>query len=360
VSEQSIQTPTAEVEDLLVAEDVTVTFPLRRGRRKLKVNALRGVTIGLRRGETLGLVGESGSGKSTFARALLHLVDSEGRIVLDGVETGELSRRQFRELRSKVQMVFQDPYSSLDPSMRVGDSIAEPLIEHTSLNRVDREARVAELLGKVGLPASAADRYPDEFSGGQRQRIAIARAIAVAPDLLVCDEAVSALDVSTQNQILGLLRDLREDSGLSYVFISHDLAVVRHISDRVVVMYLGQVVEEGPTERVYESFAHPYTRSLLAAVPIPDPVLQRGRDRGAAPGDLPDPTDPPTGCAFHARCAYAMPICAEVDPEPTPVDGGGSVRCHLQTTGPELGGRSLLGITPVRTLQAETAVPPVA
>lgn len=339
--------------ELLRAEDLTVTFPLRRGRRKLKVNALRGVTITLERGETLGLVGESGSGKSTFARALLRLVPSEGTIILDGEDVSALDRRGFRRKRSKVQMVFQDPFSSLDPSMRVGDSIEEPLREHTRLTRAEREARVAELLGKVGLPAAAAERHPDEFSGGQRQRIAIARAIAVAPELLVCDEAVSALDVSTQNQILGLLRDLREDSGLSYIFISHDLAVVRHISDRVVVMYLGQVVEEGPTERVYETPAHPYTQSLLAAVPIPDPVIQRGRDRGAAPGDLPDPTDPPTGCAFAARCPFAMPICTEVDPEATPVDGGGAVRCHLQTSGPTLGGRPLLSLTPVRTTGAE-------
>ena len=263
---------------LLSADDLSVAFTAKRAGRSQRVHALRGVTLQLHRGETVGIVGESGSGKSTFARALMRLIPIEGgRIELAGEEVGGMSTRRFRKHRRRIQMVFQDPYSSLDPSMRVGDSIAEPLKVHTGLSRGEREERVADLLEKVGLPRAAAERHPEEFSGGQRQRIAIARAISVEPDILVCDEAVSALDVSTQNQIIALLEELRGISGLSYLFISHDLAVVRHISHRVAVMYHGELVETGDGDQVTARPTHPYTQRLFLAAPVPNPDKQAAR-----------------------------------------------------------------------------------
>ena len=316
-------------EPLVSITDLTVRFPVRRAGRRMTVTALDGADLRIERGETVALVGESGSGKSTLARALLRLIDTtSGEIVVDGETVTDMSSRRFRPLRARMQMVFQDPYSSLNPSLRIGTNVEEPLRVHTSLRPRERAARVAELLERVGLPASAAERYPDEFSGGQRQRIAIARALALEPDLIVCDEAVSALDVSTQNQVLALLRDLRRDQGLTYLFISHDLAVVRHVADRVAVMYLGRIVEEGPTERVYSAPAHPYTQALLAAVPVPDPARRHTRAPIAA-GELPDPANAPSGCPFRTRCPFAMDVCAEVRPLPTPVAGGGTVACHL-------------------------------
>lgn len=338
---------------LVRVSGATIDFPVRRAGRRMTVRALDGVDLELRAGESLALVGESGSGKSTLARALLRLVDlTSGEIEIDGRPVAGLSPRQFRALRSRVQMVFQDPYSSLNPALRIGTNLEEPLRVHTRMTRRERAARVAELLEQVGLPADAAERYPDEFSGGQRQRIAIARALALEPELIVCDEAVSALDVSTQNQVLSLLRDLRRARGLTYLFITHDLAIVRHIADRVAVMYLGRVVEEGPTERVFTAPAHPYTRALLAAVPVPDPTRRQARSGVAATGDLPDPSNLPPGCTFHTRCPLAMPVCSEERPEASPVDGGGVVRCHLQHTGPALGGRPLLDLSPTTTRPA--------
>lgn len=314
---------------LVHVRDLTVRFSVTRGGRRTTVTALDGADLVVQAGETVALVGESGSGKSTLARALLRLIDvTSGAITFDGIEIAALSQRAFRPLRSRVQMVFQDPYSSLNPSLRIGTNIEEPLRVHTSLSAAARQQRVAELLERVGLPVDAAERYPDEFSGGQRQRVAIARALALEPDVIVCDEAVSALDVSTQNQVLALLADLRRDRGLTYVFISHDLAVVRHIADRVAVMYLGRIVEEGPTERIYSAPAHPYTRSLLAAVPVPDPVRRHSRPP-VARGELPDPSNIPSGCPFRTRCPAVMDVCADERPSLTPVGGGGTVACHL-------------------------------
>jgi peptide/nickel transport system ATP-binding protein len=243
-------------------------------------------------------------------------------------------------------MIFQDPYSSLDPQATVADSVGEPLLVHRNLRGRQRDVAVVELLEKVGLQERHLHRYPYEFSGGQRQRICIARALATSPELLVCDEPVSALDVSIQAQVINLLEDLQEETGVSLLFISHDLAVVRHISDRIAVMYLGRIVEVGDAEQVYERPRHPYTEALLSAIPVPDPVRQRTRERIVLRGDAPSPLDPPPGCRFHTRCAYAMDVCRVVDPETRTMPDGGSVACHLHTTGPALDGGTVLGTEP--------------
>ncbi|MCO5066347.1 MAG: ABC transporter ATP-binding protein [Rhizobiaceae bacterium] len=320
--------------EVLKVSDLSVEFGLRSGlfkpRRTLK--AVSGVSLKLEAGKVLGIVGESGSGKTTTGRALMRLVEpSAGSIELSGVDITNMSQREFRRYRRHVQMVFQDPYSSLDPSMVVGESIAEPLIVHEGLNRRARDARVRDLLIAVGLAPALADRYPYELSGGQRQRISIARAIAVRPDVLVCDEAISALDVSAQNGIILLLDKLRGEMGTALVFISHDLSVVRNLADWVAVMYLGRVVEEGPPERVYAEPAHPYTEALISAIPVPNPRIQRERRRIRLKGELPDPSNRPKGCPFSSRCSRVMDICAEIDPTPTSVAGGGETRCHLHT-----------------------------
>ncbi len=332
-----------EVPRTLEVEDLNVVFKGRRGLPT--VHAVRDVSFHIGKGETLGLVGESGSGKSTTARGLMRLVEpASGSVRLNGRDLTRMSRGELRRARRDIQMVFQDPYSSLNPSRVIGLSIGEPLEVHEDLTASDRNERVRELLRKVKLSPDFYERYPYEFSGGQRQRIAIARAIAVNPSLVVCDEAVSALDVSTQNEIINLLEDLREELGTSYLFIAHDLAVVRHISNRIAVMYLGRLLEEGPAERVFTQPAHPYTQALLAAVPSPDPS-QRLVDRAALfTGELPDPSDPPSGCPFRTRCRHVMEVCAQSMPEATPVDGGGAVRCHLQSSGPALAGRSLVDL----------------
>ncbi|WP_459216920.1 ABC transporter ATP-binding protein [Pseudonocardia sichuanensis] len=322
------EVPVAEVEDL------HVEFRLRRGvlARPVPLRAVRAVDLQIGERETVGLVGESGSGKSTTGRAMLRLVEpTRGRIRLDGQDITHLRGAELRAVRRRMQMVFQDPYSSLDPAMVIAESIGEPLDTHEHLTRAERTARIEELLEHVNLSRRYLNRYPYEFSGGQRQRIAIARAIALNPRLLVCDEAVSALDVSTQNQILNLLEDIQAEFGLSYLFIAHDLAVVRHIAHRVAVMYLGEIVETGPTERLFESPAHPYTEALLSAVPIPSPRRQRERERIVLSGEVPDAANPPTGCAFHTRCPHVMDVCRDVAPPPTPVEGGGTVRCHLRS-----------------------------
>lgn len=333
---------------LVDVRDLKVEFTLRKGLlSRVPLRAVDGISFQIGDGETVGLVGESGSGKSTTGRAILRLIEpTSGSVSLDGHSVTDMSRSELRKARRQMQMVFQDPYSSLDPSMTVGDTLAEPLKIHDGISRRAAQGRVIELLEQVGLARHHVDRYPYEFSGGQRQRIAIARAIAVNPKLIICDEAVSALDVSTQNQVITLLERLREEYKLSYLFISHDLGVVRHISHRVVVLYLGRIVEEGPVERVYSHAAHPYTEALLSAVPIPDPELQRSRSRILLHGDMPDPSSPPPGCVFHTRCPYAMEICRQVVPESTPVDGGGSVACHLQSSGTQpLQGASLAHLT---------------
>ena len=329
--------PLVEVEDLGVRFAVG-GMPWNR----TYLHAVKDASFTIGRGETLGLVGESGSGKSTTGRAMLRLVDvHSGTVRLEGDDVAEAKGKQLRSMRKRMQMVFQDPYSSLDPSMVVGDSIAEPLQTHTSMSRSERLDSVKDLLEKVGLSAAHAERYPYEFSGGQRQRVAIARAIALQPELVVMDEAVSALDVSTQNQVINLVESLRDEFGLAYLFIAHDLSVVRHISNRVAVMYLGEIVEIGPTERVYNHPAHPYTEALLSAVPVPDPKIQRTRERVILTGDLPDPTNPPNGCTFHNRCQYAMDVCREERPPLVAIHDGGEVRCHLQTSGPTLDGKPL-------------------
>jgi oligopeptide/dipeptide ABC transporter ATP-binding protein len=304
------------------------------------------VTFTLERGETIGVVGESGSGKSTIARAVMRLVPAErGRAVLDGRDLLTLGGADLRNARKDVQMVFQDPYSSMNPSMVVADIIGEPLEVQAGIKGAERDKRVAQLLDDVGLSSRHLQRYPYEFSGGQRQRIAIARALANHPKLVILDEAVSALDVSTQNQIINLLEDLQHATGVSFLFIAHDLAVVRHIARRTVVLYLGRVMEEGPSERIFETPAHPYSEALLSAVPVPNPAVQRQRARVVLSGEPPDPSNPPPGCPFAARCTYVMDVCRTTMPEPTPVDGGGIVACHLQTSGPVLGGRTLSALS---------------
>ncbi|MBE9375202.1 ABC transporter ATP-binding protein [Saccharopolyspora sp. HNM0983] len=335
---------TTDTEDaVLRAENLSVSFPIPRGalRRTGRLTAVSEVSLALAPGEVLGLVGESGSGKSTTGRALLRLVEPDsGTILLRGTDFTALRGDRLRRARRHVQMVFQDPYSSLDPSMVVAESLGEPLHVHERLTRAQRHERVRELLRLVGLAPQHLERYPYEFSGGQRQRLAIARALATGPDVLVCDEAVSALDVSTQNQIINLLERLRTDLGTAYLFISHDLSVLRRLAQRVAVMYLGGIVEQGPAERVYTAPAHPYTRALLSAVPVPDPA-HRDRHRTIPAGDPPDPAAPPGGCPFHPRCAFAMDVCRTERPAETPVLGGGTVRCHLHTSGPGLGGNPL-------------------
>lgn len=335
---------TTSHEPLVEVEDLTVTFRRKSLFQPARVvRAVNNVSFEIGRGETLGLVGESGSGKSTTGRALLSLVPVEsGTVQVDGLDLTTAKAGDVRRMRRRMQMVFQDPYSSLDPSATVASSISEPLRVHEGLSAKDAWPRVQELLEVVGLRGSHANRYPYEFSGGQRQRVAIARALALNPQLIVCDEAVSALDVSTQNQVINLLEDLRDELGLSYLFIAHDLAIVRHIAHRVAVMYLGHIVEEGPGERIYERPAHPYTQALLSAIPVPNPERSNKENRILLQGDLPDPADPPSGCPFQTRCPYVMDVCREQLPAMTPVDGGGQTACHLQTTGPELKGASLV------------------
>ncbi len=321
---------------LLAVNDLHVTFRVRRGwfgRRSFVVRAVNGISFEIHSGETFGLVGESGSGKSTVGRALLKLVDAErGDILLNGRPVAELRGRML-DFRRDLQVVFQDPYASLNPTKVIGDIVGEPLLIHGLVRtRAERESRVAELLTQVGLAPELMERYASEFSGGQRQRIAVARALALSPKLIVCDEPVSALDVSTQSQVVNLLEELQQTLGLAYLFIAHDLAVVRHLSHRIGVMYLGRLVEVGPAERLYESPAHPYTKMLLAAIPVPNPEEQRVRkaQRRLLPvTELPSPTNVPSGCAFHQRCPHAQPLCRTDEPVAKAVPGGGSAACHL-------------------------------
>lgn len=317
---------------LLTVTDLEVTFRILGGllRPTRNLRAVNGVSFHIEPGETLAVVGESGSGKSTVARAVMRLLEpSAGSIHLDGDDISAMKGEALRRIRPKLQMVFQDPYSSLDPSMIITDVVGEPLTVHGVATGAERDRRVQDLLEQVGLGRYHMNRYPHEFSGGQRQRIAIARAIALQPKLLVLDEAVSALDVSTQNQILNLLEDLRRELGIAYLFISHDLGVVEHIADRVAVTYLGRIVEEGPTERIFAKPAHPYTEALLSAVPVPNPRIQRSRQRIVLPGDVPSPLAPPTGCPFHTRCLHVMDVCRGEMPSHEPVADGGSVACYL-------------------------------
>ena len=324
---------------LLEVSGLKVHFPILRGllieRQVGAIKAVDGVDLRIDKGRTLGLVGESGCGKSTAGRAILRLIEpTAGTIQLDGDDITRLRGERLRRLRSRMQMIFQDPFSSLDPRQSVGSILAEPLRTHDLPGSEGKsvEAQVKELLGVVGLPADAAGRFPHEFSGGQRQRVGIARALAVRPELIVADEPVSALDVSIQAQVLNLLDELQERFALTYLFVAHDLAVVRHVSDEVAVMYLGTIVETADADDLYAAPLHPYTIALLSAVPIPDPEVELRRERILVTGDLPSPADPPSGCRFHTRCPFRQPTrCDDERPALRPIAGAPEahqVACH--------------------------------
>ncbi len=320
---------------LVEIEDLRVWFPIKSGllldRHVGDVKAVDGVNLFIERGETLGLVGESGCGKSTLGRTVLRLYEpTGGRIRFDGTDITTLSESELRPLRTRMQMIFQDPYSSLNPRHSVERLVGEPMrVHHKGTGKAEVASRVRELLEVVGLPADAGNRYPHEFSGGQRQRIGLARALALNPDFVVCDEPVSALDVSIQAQIVNLLEQLQDELGLTYLFIAHDLAIVRHISDRIAVMYLGKVVEIAPADGLYDNPLHPYTLTLLSAIPIPDPEVERRRVAIRVEGDLPSPADPPPACRFHTRCPFVQEtLCAEEEPLLRPLDGH-LVACHF-------------------------------
>jgi oligopeptide/dipeptide ABC transporter ATP-binding protein len=317
---------------LIEARGLTKRFALSSGlvwrRARGEVTAVDRVDLAIGAGEILGLVGESGCGKTTLGRMLLRLVEpSAGALRFGGTDLMALPARAMREQRRRMQIVFQDPYSSLDPNKRIGNSIGEPLRIFRVGSRASRRARVAELLDLVGLSPEHAQRYPWQFSGGQRQRISIARALALSPEFIVCDEPVSALDVSVQAQIINLLQRLRRSLGLAYLFVSHDLGVVRHIADRVAVMYLGRIVELGPTRQVYAAPRHPYTRALLDAVPLPDPA--RRQHPRPLEGEIPSVANPPPGCRFSTRCRHAQPLCRESEPQLRALAPGTSVACHF-------------------------------
>ncbi|MFC0409859.1 ABC transporter ATP-binding protein [Roseomonas elaeocarpi] len=321
----AIETSPADA-PLIEAKGLSKTFGGGFLSRARPVQAVRGIDAGVRRGEALGVVGESGSGKSTLGRLMLGLMPATGGTIrFDGVPVTGASGRDWRQLRRRMQIVFQDPFSSLDPRRRVGPQIADGLLIHGLMDAPRRDARVAELLTQVGLDPSHAGRFPHEFSGGQRQRIGIARALATGPEFLVADEPVSALDVSIQAQVVNLLADLRQRLGLALLFISHDLPVVRHLCDRVLVMYLGRVMEEGPAEEVFSRPRHPYTRALLSATPRLDPKHRTRRI--LLTGDPPSPSNPPSGCVFRTRCAHAQPRCAETVPELREFGGAARVAC---------------------------------
>jgi oligopeptide transport system ATP-binding protein len=354
-----VGTPPAEdPSNLVEVRDLKVYFPIRAGIFQTEigtVKAVDGVTFEVRRGETLGLVGESGCGKSTTGRAMIRLREpTEGSIRFDGIELGALKSEPLRRMRRRMQIIFQDPYGSLDPRMTVGSIISEPIDTHKLASGAARKERVADLLRIVGLDPKYVNRYPHEFSGGQRQRIGVARALAVEPEFIVCDEPISALDVSIQAQVLNLLTDLREQLGLTYLFIAHDLSVVKHISDRVAVMYLGKIVEIGPPDLMYAAPGHPYTRALLSAVPVPDPEMERKRKRVILTGDVPSPVNPPEGCRFHTRCWLYERLgkpeqCRTIDPPIRMLQGDHGAACHFaeQALASDVG-VSHIDISPVR------------
>jgi oligopeptide transport system ATP-binding protein len=318
---------------LLQAEHVVKYFPIKRGiliqREVAQVHAVDDVSLEVRGGETLGLVGESGCGKSTLGRCFVRLLPlTDGRIEFAGRDISKLSRRALRPLRRELQIVFQDPYASLNPRKRVGQIIGTPLQIHGIGDRRERKRQVQELLEKVGLSPEHYNRFPHEFSGGQRQRIGVARALALRPKLVIADEPVSALDVSIQAQVINLLADLQEEFDLTYVFIAHDLGVVRHVSDRIAVMYLGKIVEISPADELYERPIMPYTEALLSAVPIPDPRESETRERIVLEGDVPSPIRPPSGCRFHPRCRYATDVCVQIEPPLVDYGNGHLAACH--------------------------------
>ena len=324
-------------DDLLIVRDLKVHFPVTRGILKRTVGhvkAVDGVSFTLRRGQTLGIVGESGSGKSTVGNGILRATPyAQGEIIFDGINYKDVSKSEMRRLRKRIQLIMQDPYSSLDPRMNVRDCIAEGIRIHKFMTRAEADAKAEELLELVGIRKDFAGRFPHEFSGGQRQRICIARALAMEPDFIVCDEVVSALDVSIQAQIVTLLMEMQRLFGLTYVFIGHDLSVVRYISNDVAVMYLGKFMELTESETLYENPLHPYTKALISAAPIPNPKVDRARERILLQGEIPSPIDPPAGCKFCTRCPYASDFCRQKEPEFKEVLEGHWVACHRVAEG---------------------------
>ncbi len=357
---------TAGDPDLIQVDDLKVHFPIRQGIFQSEVGTVKavdGVTFEVRKGETLGLVGESGCGKSTTGRALIRLRDAtSGTVRFDGVDLGTLKADALRKMRRRMQIIFQDPYGSLDPRMTVGSIIAEPIDVHHLASGDAKKQRIQDLLRIVGLDPKYVNRYPHEFSGGQRQRIGVARALAVEPEFIVCDEPISALDVSIQAQVLNLLTDLREQLGLTYLFIAHDRSVVKHISDRVAVMYLGKIVEIGPPDVMYASPGHPYSRALLSAVPVPDPEMERKRKRVILTGDVPSPVNPPEGCRFHTRCWLYEQLgqpeqCRTIDPPLRTLIGDHGAACHFaeQAQASDVG-VSHIEMSPIRRGTPEAAL----
>ncbi|WP_315795583.1 dipeptide ABC transporter ATP-binding protein [Paenibacillus sp. BIC5C1] len=319
-----------ESKPLLQVSNLNKHFPVRSsfGRTRGQVKAVNDVSFDIHTGQTFGLVGESGCGKSTLGRSILRLVEpTSGEAFYEGTDILGLSKKELRSYRQHMQMVFQDPYTSLDPRKRIGYSIEEPLLIHNKGNKRDRMETAMSLLRKVGFSEEHYERFPHEFSGGQRQRLGIAKALALGPKLIICDEPVSALDVSIQSQVINLLEEVQEELGISYLFIAHDLSVVRHIADRIGVMYLGEMVEQGPAEALFAEPLHPYTRSLLSAVPIPNPRVKR--ERVVLSGEIPSPLHPPAGCVFHTRCPYVMDTCRQFVPQKRFVAPDREVQCHL-------------------------------